>query len=60
MHKHSLSLEFHYKVRSQFMVYSFTSKADDIWKFQKSLALQFWVGSNFKLKMKPGDVNLSS
>lgn len=38
-HKYSLSLEFHYKVRNQFMVYSFISKADETWKFQKSWAL---------------------
>lgn len=41
------------------MVYSFVSKADETWKFQKSLALQFWIDSNFKFKMKLGDVNLS-
>lgn len=41
------------------MVYSFVSKADETWKFQKSSALQFWIDSNFKFKMKLGDVNLS-
>lgn len=46
-------------MRSQFIVYSFVSKADETWKFQKSLALQFWVDSNFKFKMKLGDANLS-
>lgn len=41
------------------MVYSFVPKADGTWKFQKSFALQFWIYSNFKFKMKLGDVNLS-
>lgn len=41
------------------MLYSFVSKADETWKLQKSLALQFWIDSNFKFKMKLGDVNLS-
>lgn len=46
------------KCEVNLLVGSFVSKADETWKFQKGLALQFWNDSNFKFKMKLGDVKL--